>query len=164
MTPYPNASHCSIFDRIDASGIVRGVAFFVIMRGHGPSWDDARPMREQDRWPGHAAFMDDLAGEGFVVMGGPIDQDDSRIMLIVEAAEANEVRARLEQDPWSEAGLLVLTGVEPWQVLLTGSQLSVANEAQGSGVGRALLDAVKALARRTDVQEGLFTEDGVVGL
>jgi len=31
--------------------------------------------------------------------------------------------------------------------------LAVANEAQGSGVGRALLDAVKALARRTDVQD-----------
>lgn len=103
---------------------MRRVAFFVIMRGHGPYWDDARTMREQDGWADHAGFMDDLADEGFVVMGGPIDQDDSRILLIVEAVEVHDVRARLEQDPWSQAGLLVLKSVEPWQVLLTGSQLS----------------------------------------
>lgn len=100
------------------------MAFFVVFRGHGPRWDDARSMREQDGWHPHAAFMDVLAEEGFVVLGGPIDQDDRRTLLVVEAAHVVDVRCRLLQDPWSQAGLLLLTSVAPWQVLLTGKRVS----------------------------------------
>ncbi len=58
-------------------------------------------MRKQDAWPPHAAFMDQLVSEAFVVLGGPISGDDSRIMLIVDCAEEREVRTRLADDPWT---------------------------------------------------------------
>ena len=96
------------------------VGYFVVMRGHGPTWAEGRPMRKQDAWSTHAAFMDQLVSEAFVVLGGPISGDDSRIMLIVHCAGEREVHKRLADDPWTELGLLSVTSVEAWQVLLKG--------------------------------------------
>jgi len=45
------------------------VSYFVVMRGHGPGWAEGLPMRKQDAWPAHAAFMDQLVSEAFVVLG-----------------------------------------------------------------------------------------------
>jgi uncharacterized protein len=92
--------------------------YFVITRERGPQWDQARPMREQDGWDEHAAFMDALAEEGFVVLGGPLGNGDRRFMHVVEAASAEAVRERLASDPW-EAAQLATVGIEPWQILLT---------------------------------------------
>ena len=39
-------------------------------------WDHSRARREQAGWSEHAAFMDALAEEGFVVLGGPIGEGD----------------------------------------------------------------------------------------
>lgn len=96
------------------------VSYFVVMRGHGPAWSPGRPMRKQDAWPAHAAFMDQLVSEAFVVLGGPISGDDSRIMLIVDCAQERDVGTRLADDPWTAAGLLRVTSVQAWQVLLKG--------------------------------------------
>ena len=79
-------------------------------------------MREQQGWPEHAAFMDTLVEEGFVVLGGPIgDGTSHRILLVAEAADEVAVRARLATDPWLETGRLSLTAVDQWTVLLRGS-------------------------------------------
>ena len=48
------------------------VPYFVVIRGQGPAWVDSLPMREQGDWAGHAAFMNTLTEDGFVVLGGPI--------------------------------------------------------------------------------------------
>ncbi len=56
-------------------------------------------MQKQDAWPAHAAFMDQSVSEAFVVLGGPISGDNSRIMLIVDCAEEREVRTRLQTIP-----------------------------------------------------------------
>jgi uncharacterized protein YciI len=90
------------------------------MRERGPEWDAAKPMREQDEWDAHAAFMDALAEEGFVVLGGPFGEGDRRFMHVVEAASAEAVRERLAADPW-ESRQLATVAVEPWQVLLRSS-------------------------------------------
>jgi uncharacterized protein YciI len=95
----------------------RPVAYFVVTRERGPGWDGARAMRDQDRWDAHAAFMDALAEEGFVVLGGPIGDGDRRFMHVVEAAAVDAVRERLAADPW-EAQQLATVAVEPWQILL----------------------------------------------
>jgi uncharacterized protein len=95
----------------------RGVAYFAVTRERGPSWDDARTMREQDRWDEHAAFMDALADDGFIVLGGPLGEGDRRFLHVVDAASAEAVRARLAADPW-ESQQLRTDGVEPWQILL----------------------------------------------
>jgi uncharacterized protein len=93
------------------------VSYFVVSRERGPAWDDARPMREQDGWDDHAAFMDALADEGFIHLGGPLGEGDHRFMHVVDALSAAAIRDRLAADPW-EARQLATVDVQPWQVLL----------------------------------------------
>ena len=95
--------------------------FYAVVSEAGPTWDRGRPMREQAAWSAHAVFMDALADEGFVVLGGPIgDGDPHRAMLIVDAPSREEVERRLAEDPWRREGLLTLKSVEPWAILLDG--------------------------------------------
>ncbi len=93
--------------------------YFLVERGQGPDWDFTRGRREQRGWDEHAAFMEALAGEGCVVLGGPVGADvDRGVVLLVLAAESEaEARARLAEDPW-EGDLLFTRSVEPWRVWL----------------------------------------------
>jgi uncharacterized protein YciI len=86
---------------------------------HGPNWDDSRGIREQRAWDEHAAFMDALVDDGFVVLGGPIG-DGKQTMLIVEATDEREIRARLGEDPWAPMGLLQIGSLQPWTIWLDG--------------------------------------------
>jgi uncharacterized protein YciI len=90
---------------------------YVVVREAGPPWDRARGMREQERWADHADFMDGLAEEGFIVLGGPLG-DGTRALHVVAAADEQEVEARFAPDLWTEMGLLRLASVDRWQVLL----------------------------------------------
>ena len=92
------------------------MTYFVVTRVAGPAWDAARGMREQERWDDHAAFMDGLAEEGWIVLGGPLG-DGSRFMHVVDAAGEDEVEARFAGDPWPE-DMLRLASVEPWEIVL----------------------------------------------
>ncbi|MBK8233707.1 MAG: hypothetical protein IPK72_24800 [Candidatus Eisenbacteria bacterium] len=79
-------------------------------------------MREQGLWAEHAAFMNALVDDGFVVLGGPLqDPVMHKARLIVIADDEAAVRNRLAQDPWSRVGLLRLASVEHWEVLLSKS-------------------------------------------
>lgn len=77
------------------------------LRSHAdvPSWDVTRGIREQREWDEHAAFMDGLVDDGFVILGGPIG-DGERVLLVVEAADEREIRERLGEDPWASTGML----------------------------------------------------------
>jgi hypothetical protein len=47
--------------------------------------------------------MDGLAGEGFILLGGPIGEGDGdNALMIVDAESESAVRARLADDPWGE--------------------------------------------------------------
>jgi uncharacterized protein len=92
---------------------------FAVTLVHGPGWDDSRPIRSQDGWDAHAAFMDGLVDGGFVIVGGPLGAGD-RTLHAVEAADEDEVRARLAEDPWAAAGLLRIGTIEPWALWLDG--------------------------------------------
>jgi uncharacterized protein YciI len=94
------------------------VRYFLVMEKPGPTWDPARPRREQDGWGEHARFMDALADAGFVVLGGPLGDMEGDPMLVVDAASEEEARKRLAPDPWLEDGTLVIARVEPWEILL----------------------------------------------
>jgi uncharacterized protein YciI len=94
------------------------MAYFAVTRERGPGWDDARPMREQDGWDEHAAFMDGLAEEGFVAFGGPVGEGERRFMFAVEAPSEEAIHARLAADPWVPTEQLVTVDVQPWQILL----------------------------------------------
>jgi len=75
-------------------------------------------MREQKHWRNHAKFMDSLAAEGFVVLGGPWGEGERRFLLVFEADNKETVKARLEDDPWTKTGTLRITEIEPWEILL----------------------------------------------
>lgn len=98
------------------------MTFFVVLRRSGPSWDPARPMEEQTGWPDHASFMDELVETGFVVLGGPL-ADEHRVVLAIEAASDDDVRATLARDPWSESHLVV-ESIEPWTIRLDGRRIA----------------------------------------
>jgi uncharacterized protein YciI len=97
------------------------VAYFAVTREPGPPWDHARPMRDQDGWDEHAAFMDRLVEDGFIVLGGPLG-DGSKFFHVVEAESPQAVEARLAEDPWAPNGMLRNASIEPWQILLDGRE------------------------------------------
>ncbi|HSK16579.1 MAG TPA: YciI family protein [Gaiellaceae bacterium] len=92
--------------------------YYLVTRAKGRAWDHSRLRREQDGWDEHAAFMDRLLEEGFVVLGGPVGEGDGEeALLVVDAGSEEEVRARLAPDPWGE-DMLATAGVRPWTVFL----------------------------------------------
>jgi uncharacterized protein YciI len=94
------------------------VGYFLVFRGKGPSWNRSKGRREQEGWDEHAAFMDGLVEDGFVVMGGPIgDGEGEDTLQVVEAASEEAVRERINDDPWGE-DMLTTKSVQPWQVWL----------------------------------------------
>jgi uncharacterized protein YciI len=90
--------------------------FHVVLHRSGPEWDPSRPLEGQSGWTEHAAFMDGLVDEGFVVLGGPLF-DEHRVVHAVEAESEEAVRARLAHDPWSGTHLLV-AAIDPWTIRL----------------------------------------------
>lgn len=93
------------------------MAYYAVTRERGAAWDAARPLTEQERWPEHAAFMNGLVDEGFIVVGGPLG-DGSTTLLMVAAETEAAVHARLAEDPWTPMGLLRVARIEPWRILL----------------------------------------------
>jgi uncharacterized protein YciI len=89
---------------------------WVLTRERGPSWDHARGLREQEAWDEHAVFMEALADEGFILLGGPVGEE--RVMHVIAADSEQEVYRRLAADPWEPMGLLRNVSVERWHVLL----------------------------------------------
>jgi uncharacterized protein YciI len=75
-------------------------------------------MREQALWDAHAVFMNALAAEGFVVLGGPVGDGGEETLLVIDAESEETLRARLATDPWTCNGLLEIGRVEPWTILL----------------------------------------------
>jgi uncharacterized protein YciI len=93
------------------------MAHFAVRLVHGPGWDPARQIRDQDGWDEHAAFMHGLVDDGFVVLGGPVG-DGEQTLHVVQAADEKDIRARLAADPWASAGLLQIGTVELWALWL----------------------------------------------
>ena len=92
--------------------------YFAVTRERGPAWNSSLSMREQKRWNDHAAFMDALAEEGFVVLGGPLGEGEKRFQLIINADSENAIERRLAADPWTRMKLLQIIKIEPWEILL----------------------------------------------
>ncbi len=102
-----------------SAAIVPIMATFALTLVHGPRWDGSRPTREQDGWDEHAAFMDGLVADGFIVVGGPVGVGDYTLHL-VQAEGEGEIRTRLMADPWARADLLRVGSLEPWVLWLDG--------------------------------------------
>jgi uncharacterized protein YciI len=94
--------------------------YFVMIVERGRAWDWSVPMRRQKEWEAHAAFMDALADDGFIVAGGPLGGEDDavRVMHVVAAPDRAAIELRMAQDPWTPMGMLRTISIEPWTVLL----------------------------------------------
>jgi uncharacterized protein YciI len=73
-------------------------------------------MEEQSDWPAHASYMDELVGKGFIVLGGPL-ADENRVVHVVEAESEDAVRAAYARDPWSGTHLRV-DAIDAWTIRL----------------------------------------------
>jgi uncharacterized protein len=93
------------------------MANFAVRTVHGPGWDPSRRIRDQDAWDEHAAFMDGLVDDGFIILGGPVG-DGEETLHVIEAADESEVKARLVEDPWALADMLRIGTIEPWALWL----------------------------------------------
>jgi hypothetical protein len=90
---------------------------FVVLRSHGPAWDDSKPMESQTAWAAHAEFMDALFEDGFAALVGPLEGTRDAL-LVLRASRASQVVERLAADPWTANGLLVIKQISRWQLRL----------------------------------------------
>jgi uncharacterized protein YciI len=96
------------------------VTLFAVTREAGPAWA-AGGIFEQPALNEHAAFMNKLAEEGFVLFGGPLADSEYgcvRVLLIVDAASKPEILRRLADDPWVSTEQLRTTSIEAWKLLV----------------------------------------------
>jgi uncharacterized protein len=102
------------------------MSYYAVTRESGPAWADggifAQPAADE-----HAAFMNELAADGFVLFGGPLSGTENgrvRVLLIVDAESDAEIDRRLADDPWAPTGHLVTEGIEPWKILVGAQRLA----------------------------------------
>jgi uncharacterized protein YciI len=108
------------------------MSYFAVIREAGPAWTDGEGIAAQPAVSDHAAFMNALADEGFVLFGGPLAGSEHgriRALLIVDAGSEEEIHRRLADDPWVPTGQLVTTSIEPWNIFVGGERLSYAHAA-----------------------------------
>ncbi len=92
---------------------------FAVRERRGGPWDWTRDLREQAGFGDHARFMDELVESGFVVLGGPLE-GEREVLLVIDAPSEETVRERLAEDPWIPNGMLTVTSIERWTILLDG--------------------------------------------
>lgn len=90
---------------------------FVVVRTHGPAFDEALPLEAQKLWKEHAQFMDALYEKGFAILVGPLE-GTSTAMLVCRAVSVAELESTLADDPWTGSGHLFTSQVSPWTLRL----------------------------------------------
>src|SRR3569833_973411 len=108
---------------------------FVVVREQGPAWDPARPMREQDHWLDHVAFVNGIADDGSLLLGGPLSELDAhgvsddptepvgpgrtyRALIVLEAETEAGLARLLDDDPWTRHHLLETAAIYRWETLV----------------------------------------------
>ncbi len=94
-------------------------SYFVVRLTRGGPWDWSRDMRQQAGWDAHARFMDALVDEGIILLGGPLEGERDTLHIVIAQSE-DAIRQKLAQDPWSRKGMLTISSIERWTILLDG--------------------------------------------
>ncbi len=92
---------------------------FAVTLARGGPWNWSCGLRDQDGFEQHGRFMDALVDDGFVLLGGPLALD-REVLLVIKAASEQEVRERLDGDPWHRNRMLSIASIRFWTVLLDG--------------------------------------------
>jgi hypothetical protein len=77
------------------------MSYIAVIREAGPSWAEGKGIFAQPAVSDHAAFMNALADERFVLFGGPLagtEHGRLRALLIVNAHREAEIHRRLADD------------------------------------------------------------------
>src|SRR5437773_12488778 len=96
------------------------MSYFAVVREAGRTWKSGG-IFEQPAASEHAAFMNALAEQGFVLFGGPLAGSENgrvRVLLIVAAESEAEIHRRLADDPWAPSEQLRTVSIEPWKILV----------------------------------------------
>jgi uncharacterized protein YciI len=102
------------------------MSHFAVIREAGPAWE-AGGIFQQPSVTEHAAFMNALAEEGFILFGGPLAGTEDgrvRVLLIVNADSEAEIHHRLTDDPWVPTDQLLTASIEPWKILVGTERLA----------------------------------------
>jgi hypothetical protein len=90
---------------------------FAIIRTRGAAWSAGLRLEDQPEWDAHPLFMNGLHREGFIVLGGPLE-DTPDVLLIARASGSDEIAKRLQDDPWTPLDLLRISRISPWTLRL----------------------------------------------
>jgi uncharacterized protein YciI len=102
------------------------MSLYCVVREAGPCFLDGGIAAQPDV-ADHAAFMNGLAEEGLILFAGPLAGTESgrlRVLLIMSAAGDEAIRHRLDDDPWVRTDRLVITSIEPWNVIVGAERLA----------------------------------------
>jgi uncharacterized protein YciI len=90
---------------------------FAVITEEGPRWDKKKRIDQQDGWNEHFEFMSALVSEGFVLLGGPLeDHPKVQALLIVDAPDEATVRSRLSEEPFIRSGVLGIAELYSWEI------------------------------------------------
>jgi uncharacterized protein YciI len=106
---------------------------YAVIREAGPGWTDGG-ITDQPAVADHAAFMNVLADDGFVLFAGPLagsERGRVRVLLIVYADSEDEIRSRLADDPWVRSDRLQFTSIEPWNLVVGAERLAAPATGEG---------------------------------
>ena len=104
------------------------MSHFAVIREAGPAWA-VGGIFDQPAVNDHAAFMNALADETFVLFGGPLAGSEYgrvRVLLVVDSDNKAEIHRRLAEDPWALTNQLRIVSVEPWKILVGAERLTSA--------------------------------------
>jgi uncharacterized protein YciI len=104
------------------------MSHFAVIREAGPAWE-AGGIFQQPSVTEHAAFMNTLTEQGFVLFGGPLAGTEDgrvRVLLIINADSEVDIHRRLADDPWVPTEQLLTASIEPWKILAGAERLAQA--------------------------------------
>jgi uncharacterized protein YciI len=102
------------------------MSLYAVSREAGPGWNDGG-IADQPDVAAHAAFMNRLADAGLVLFAGPLAGSEKarlRALLIVDMDSEDDIRHRLAADPWVRTDRMVITSIEPWNLIVGAERLA----------------------------------------
>ena len=81
------------------------------------TYSDDVAARDEHR-PAHREFLSGLAQEGTVVASGPLADEPSQALLLLEGESADQVRELLREDPFAQQGIIDSVEVREWDIVI----------------------------------------------
>ncbi|MHC5109922.1 MAG: SRPBCC domain-containing protein [Planctomycetota bacterium] len=105
----------------DGDSVQELMPVFAYIVAPGPQWKDGVRPSQQEGFDGHMAFLQELKAADALVAAGPFHDDAGGGMTLLLAGNLEAARVWTTRDPWIQSGHLVVAGLRPWAVGLTGS-------------------------------------------